>query len=75
MSAPDWVKGDIARWRAEAKDFAKRAAARRRDAVDLRKKRDFLGALNADIRAREYRESRDERLSNARALADQWGLR
>lgn len=60
---------DIAlRLRAERDDFAKLAADRRRDAIDFRKRGRLLDALNADIRAREYRDSRDERASELRRI-------
>lgn len=50
-----------ARLRAERNDFAKRAAERRRDAIEYRKRRRWLEALEADSRASEYRWSRDQR--------------
>jgi len=61
-----------ARLKAERDDFAKRAADRRRDAIDYRKKGRWLDALEADGRAREYRASRDQRaaeLKRVRPLA------
>ncbi len=61
-----------ARLKAERDDFAKRAADRRRDAIDCRRKGRWLDALEADTRAREYRTSRDQRaaeLKRVRPLA------
>lgn len=60
---------DIAqRLRAERDNFAKLAASRRRDAIAFRKEGRWLDALNADSRAREYRDSRDERSAELRRV-------
>lgn len=59
MPSNEW-KETLARLRFERAKFAKMAADRRRDAIELRKKRRWLDALIADGRASEYRKSRDQ---------------
>jgi hypothetical protein len=52
-------KDRIAQLRVSRDKFAMMAAERRRDAIELRKKRRWLDALQADGQAAEYRETRD----------------
>ena len=70
----EWF-GHYERMKYEAADFARRAANLRRDAQELRKRRDWLNALIADSRAREFRQWRDERKSEASKIKKQWGFR
>lgn len=63
-----WID-HAARMRAERDDFARRAADRRRDAIELRKQSRFLDALIADSRASEYRKSRDDRAVELKRVA------
>ena len=63
-----WID-HAARMKAERDDFAKRAADRRRDAIDFRKRRRWLEALEADTRAREYRAARDDRGAELKRVA------
>lgn len=75
MTPRDQWKADMQRMRAEGAAFAKRAAYQRQLAIDLRKKRDWLGALKADMRASEYRQTRDQFLGEAKKIREQWGFR
>lgn len=75
MNPRDQWKADLERMRAEGAAFAKRATYQRQLAIDLRKKRDWLGALKADMRAGEYRKSRDQFLAEAKKIKSQWGFR
>ena len=75
MTPREQWKADMERMRAEGSAFAKRAAYQRQLAIDLRKKRDWLGALMADTRASEYRHTRDQFLSEAKKIKAQWGFR
>lgn len=75
MTPRDQCKADMERMRAEGAAFAKRAAYQRKLAIELRKKRDWLGALMADTRASEYRRSRDQYLAEAKKIKVQWGFR
>lgn len=59
MPSNEW-KDILARLRFERAKFAKMAAERRREAIELRKQRRWLDALRADDRASEYRKSRDQ---------------
>ena len=59
MPSNEW-KDTLARLRFERAKFAKMAAERRREAIELRKKRRWLDAMFADDRASEYRKSRDQ---------------
>jgi hypothetical protein len=59
MPSNPW-KDELARLRFERAKFARMAAERRREAIDLRKQRRWLDALLADDRASEYRNSRDQ---------------
>lgn len=61
--------------RYEAGSFAKRAADKRRLAIELRKQRRWLEALEADSRAAEYRRTRDNRAAAAKKLKATYGLR
>lgn len=66
----EW-QGHVDRWRAERAAYAKRAAAKRREAQELRKYRRWLDALIADDRAAEYRRTRDQltnEINNARRI-------
>jgi hypothetical protein len=63
-----WVD-TLARYRAEKAAYAKRAAAKRKEAIELRKRRRFLDALIADSRAAEYRRTRDQYAQEARDVA------
>lgn len=65
----------LARLRHERGAYAKRAAQRREDAKECRRRRDYLGALVADGRAREYRETRDRFDAEIKAVRSQTGLR
>jgi hypothetical protein len=53
-------KDTLARLRFERGQYAKRAAQRRKDAQEFRRRRNWLGALEADDRAYEYRKTRDQ---------------
>lgn len=53
------LKDELARLRHERADLSKRAAKRREDAIDLRRRGDPVGALKADSRAGEYRLARN----------------
>lgn len=68
-------RDEVARLRAERDAFSKRAAAKRAEAIELRKRRDFLAALIADGRAREYRESRDKLISQIAQARELYGIR
>jgi hypothetical protein len=70
----EW-RGHYERMRAEASDFAKRAANFRRDAQELRRRRDWLGALKADSAAADFRRWRDNRKAEAVKIKSQWGFR
>lgn len=59
---------DLARVRYERDTYAKRAAERRKDAQAARRRRDWLGALQADDRASEYRKTRDQYAEEARRI-------
>lgn len=60
MSGSTW--GDmIAHARAEEKLFRQRATAQRKLWLELRRKRDWLGALQAKDREQEYRRSAELR--------------
>jgi hypothetical protein len=65
MTPKQQAKDDLARMRAETSAYAKRAADNRQRAIDLRKRRDWLGALQADCRASEYRQTRDRYAADA----------
>ena len=60
--------GEIQRLKAEAASFAKRATFQRQEAIDLRKRRQFVEAFRADGRAIEYRNSRDKARAEALRL-------
>lgn len=51
------TKDTLARLRFERDEYSKRAIQRRKDATEMRRSRDFLGALQAQERAREYRNT------------------
>lgn len=53
-------KDTLARLRFERGQYAKRAAQRRKDAQECRRRRDWVGALVAEDRASEYRRTRDQ---------------
>lgn len=61
-------KDDLARVRHERDAYAKRAADRRREAIELRKGRRFVDALVADDRASEYRRTRNQYHTEAKRL-------
>lgn len=60
-----WVD-TLARYRAERGAYAKRAAAKRKEAIKLRKIGRWLDAMMADDRASEYRRTRDQYAQEAR---------
>lgn len=68
-------KDTLARLRYERGAYAKRAAQRRRDAVECRRRRDWLGALEADSRASEYRRTRDQFAEEINKIRKAQGLR
>jgi hypothetical protein len=65
---------ELARLRYERGAYAKRAADRRREAIELRKKRRWLDALLADDRASEYRRTRDQFDSEIKRIRQETGL-
>ena len=75
MAPRDEWFGHYERMKFEAKDYAQRAKFQRSLAMACRRKRDWLGALTADDRAREYRRTRDERIAEAKKIKLQWGFR
>lgn len=70
----DW-RDTLARMRAERAKYAAMASAKRQEAQDCRRRRDWLGALVADGRAREYRAERDQRAAEANSIRKQWDFR
>lgn len=58
-SAAQAWRDEFERCRHEAKRYAERAKAAQAEAKHCRDRRDFIGALLADCRAREYRARRD----------------
>lgn len=52
-------KDEIARLRYERDSYAQRAGARRQDAMEARRKRQWLDAIKLDSSAGEYRATRD----------------
>jgi hypothetical protein len=65
----------LSRLRFERTKYAKMAAQRRKDATALRKRRDFLGALEAMSRANEYSRYRDHRTVEIDKIRKEWGFR
>lgn len=74
MSPRDEWFGHYERMRHEAKKFAEMAAARRKEAIEFRRRRLWLEALTADDLAYEYRKERDNRKAEAEKIARQWGF-
>jgi hypothetical protein len=70
----EW-RGHYERLRHEAKSFGVRAKNFRKDAIECRRRRDWLGALKNDDLASEYRRWRDERADAAKKIKAQWGFR
>lgn len=68
-------KDTLARLRYERKQYATRAAQRRRDAQQCRRRRDWVGALVADARASEYRATREQLRKEIEKIRHQTGLR
>lgn len=60
MSGTTW-SDMVAHAKAEEKLFRQRATAQRKLWLELRRKRDWLGALQAKDREQEYRRSADQR--------------
>lgn len=56
--------------RAQVKLFHERAQAARKEGLRCKDKRDWLGKLKADTRAREYRSSRDHHKSEVKRYVD-----
>jgi hypothetical protein len=61
-------KDELGRFLAEKKRYAGLAVQARRNAVELRRRRDFLEAMLADSSAREYRKLRDDHAAEARKI-------
>lgn len=63
----------LARLRHERAAYAKRAADRRREATEYRRRRRWLDALIADSRASEYRATRDQLDAEIKRIRQQAG--
>jgi len=63
-------RADLARVRFERDQYAGRAAQNHKDAIEMRKRRRWLDALKADMRASEYRATRDQFAAEAKRIAE-----
>lgn len=66
---------EVARVRFERDRFKTLAAQRRKDAIECRKRRDWIGALRADDRASEYRGYRDQFTAEIAKIRTTHGVR
>jgi hypothetical protein len=75
MTPKDQWRDILSRLRFERAKYTKMATQRRKDAAELRRRRDFLGALEAMSRANEYSRYRVQWTVQINEIRKQWGFR